>query len=267
VLSISTQELSAVDLGADGVVGWDDSASKLTYLAAADARTALDVDQAGTDNSTDVTLGASLTDVLGLSTQALSAVDAGAADAFVAWDDSEAKLTYFPKATALAALNVEDGADVTDATNVNSAGAVMEADYDANTILAATADNTPAALTVTEQTLVGRITAGNIAALSATQVRTLLNVEDGATADQTASEFKLDDLAAPDDNTDLNASTTAHGLAPKAVAPSAGNVAALGIANGETAFTNKVIFQGCTTIAVVDALPGTPDSTTLYFVY
>lgn len=77
-------------------------------------------------------------------------------------------------------LNVEDGADVTDATNVNSAGAVMESDYDANTVLAATSDNTPVTLTIGEQTLVGRITAGNIAALTPTQIRTLINVEDGA---------------------------------------------------------------------------------------
>ncbi len=85
---------------------------------------------------------------------------------------------------------IEAGADVTDATNVNAAGAVMESDYDAQTILAATTDNTPAALTVAEQTLVGRITAGNIAALTAAQIRTLLNVEDGATADQTAAEIQ-----------------------------------------------------------------------------
>jgi hypothetical protein len=36
--------------------------------------------------------------------------------------------------------------------------------------------------------LVGRITAGNITALSAAQTRTLLNVEDGATADMTGAE-------------------------------------------------------------------------------
>jgi len=84
-------------------------------------------------------------------------------------------------------LNIEDGADVTDSTNVDAAGAVMESDYNANTILAATADNTPSALTVTEQTLVGRITSGDIAALSATQVRTLLNVEDGADVTDTTN--------------------------------------------------------------------------------
>lgn len=76
--------------------------------------------------------------------------------------------------------NVEDGADVTDAANVDAAGAVMEVDFNAQTILAATSDDTPAALTVGEQTLVGRITAGNVAALTATQVRTLLNVQDGS---------------------------------------------------------------------------------------
>jgi hypothetical protein len=52
----------------------------------------------------------------------------------------------------------------------------METDYDAQTILAATADDTPAALTVAEQTLVGRITGGNVAALTATQIRTLLGL-------------------------------------------------------------------------------------------
>lgn len=68
--------------------------------------------------------------------------------------------------TARTILNVEDGADVTDATNVNAAGAVMESDYNAHTILYATTDNTPAALTVSEQTVVGRATGGNITALA-----------------------------------------------------------------------------------------------------
>ena len=54
--------------------------------------------------------------------------------------------------------------------------------YDAQSILAAVSDNTPVAVTVGEQTLVGRITGGNITALTATQVRTLINVADGATA-------------------------------------------------------------------------------------
>ena len=59
VLSLSTQELSAVDNGSDAVVGWDESAGALTYLSASDVRTAISVDVAGTDNSTDVTLAGS----------------------------------------------------------------------------------------------------------------------------------------------------------------------------------------------------------------
>ena len=78
---------------------------------------------------------------------------------------------------------IEAAADVTDATNVNAAGAVMEADYNANTILAATSSDTPVALTVAEQTLVGRITGGAIDSLTITQVKTLLvdRLEEDAT--------------------------------------------------------------------------------------
>lgn len=43
---------------------------------------------------------------------------------------------------------------------------VLHSLFDANTILAATTDNTPTALTVTEQTVVGRLTSGNIAAIA-----------------------------------------------------------------------------------------------------
>lgn len=63
---------------------------------------------------------------------------------------------------------------------INMAGAVMESDFDANTILKADADDTPIVLTVPEQTLVGRITGGIITALTPVQIRALINVEDGA---------------------------------------------------------------------------------------
>jgi hypothetical protein len=51
---------------------------------------------------------------------------------------------------------------------------VAKALFDAHTVLYATSDNTPAALSVTEQTVVGRITSGNIAALSVAQLQTLI---------------------------------------------------------------------------------------------
>lgn len=79
-------------------------------------------------------------------------------------------------------------------TAVGDSDAVSETLFDANTILKADADDTPAPLTVPEQTLVGRITAGVITALTATQIRTLLNVEDGATAGD--ADAIHDDVAA-----------------------------------------------------------------------
>ena len=53
---------------------------------------------------------------------------------------------------------------------------VKKSDYDANTILAATTDDTPIVVTITEQTLLGRITGGVITALSVSQIKTLLGL-------------------------------------------------------------------------------------------
>ncbi|MBN2437975.1 MAG: hypothetical protein JXL20_05170 [Deltaproteobacteria bacterium] len=53
-------------------------------------------------------------------------------------------------------------------------GSVQSATFDANTILAANADNTPAAVTIAEQQVVGRITGGNIKGLSIAEIRTLI---------------------------------------------------------------------------------------------
>lgn len=83
----------------------------------------------------------------------------------------------------------------------DGATGVLETAFDANTILAANVDNTPAALTIPEQTLVGRITGGNIDALTAAEIRTLLGVEANAAADQNASEVPFTpagDIAATD---------------------------------------------------------------------
>ena len=57
----------------------------------------------------------------------------------------------------------------------SEAGLVAKADYDANTILAATSDNTPAALTVAEQRIVGRITGGNIDDLDGGDLQAILD--------------------------------------------------------------------------------------------
>ena len=60
------------------------------------------------------------------------------------------------------------------------AGKVSASLYDANSILYATSDNTPVALTVGASTIVGRKSSGDIVALTATETRTILNVADGA---------------------------------------------------------------------------------------
>jgi hypothetical protein len=69
---------------------------------------------------------------------------------------------------------------------------VTKALYDAYSILAAVTDDTPVAVTVAQDTIVGRKTGGAIDDLSASEVRTILNVADGATANTKATGAELD---------------------------------------------------------------------------
>lgn len=57
---------------------------------------------------------------------------------------------------------------------------VQKSLFEANSILAAELDNDPQPLELAEDTIVGRITGGNVDALTPTEVRTMINVEDGA---------------------------------------------------------------------------------------
>ncbi len=68
-------------------------------------------------------------------------------------------------------------------------GYVLESLFDAQSILQATSDNTPVALTAGEQTIVGRVTGGNIVALTASQVYGILGTyaEFYQTAEQTSA--------------------------------------------------------------------------------
>jgi hypothetical protein len=74
----------------------------------------------------------------------------------------------------LAELNYTDG--VTSAIQTQLDAKIAKTLFDAYTILMATTDDTPVALTVAAQTLVGRITGGAIAALSIAQILTLLSI-------------------------------------------------------------------------------------------
>lgn len=68
--------------------------------------------------------------------------------------------------------------------------------FDANTVLAATADNTPTPLTINEQTFVGRKTGGNIAALSPAEAMNILWVTAPPTMTSTGTAGQI----AKDDN-------------------------------------------------------------------
>jgi hypothetical protein len=128
-----------------------------------------------------------------------------------------------------------------------------------------------------KETGIGTVGAGTLArtTLIASSTGALLNLPAGThyvgvTANSASfSSAAIDTLAAATDITTLNVSTTAHGLAPKAVAPASGALNVLGIANGETTVSNKTIFEGLLKVVILpratyDALgPGRP-GTTLY---
>ena len=86
---------------------------------------------------------------------------------------------------------IEANADVTDADNVNSSGAVMESDYTPafSLLVQQSGTGSPGSLSVATGTIVGRTTSGGseIDDLSPTQVRLLLNVEDGADVTDTTN--------------------------------------------------------------------------------
>lgn len=102
---------------------YDNSGTPALYsgITAAEVRTLIGVDASGTDNSTAVTLNASVTDILSLSTQEINGVDAGSADAVIGWDDSAGKLTYLSAADVRTAISV-DAAGTDNSTDVTLAG-------------------------------------------------------------------------------------------------------------------------------------------------
>lgn len=102
-------------------------------------------------------------------------------------DANNADLTKLHEVTATSTqLNF---VDVSSSIQTQLNARVTKASYDANTILKADTSGSPSSLTVGENTIVGRIEGGNIAALSASDVRTIINVENGATGDMDGSEI------------------------------------------------------------------------------
>ena len=114
------------------------------------AGTGININSTGADSGTgDVTINATAS---ATSLNGLSDVDTAGAntDDALVFDGAIGDGTWVPKPAVLAAL------------------------FNANTLLKADVDNTPEALAVGEQTLVGRITGGEVTALTPAQVRTLV---------------------------------------------------------------------------------------------
>lgn len=74
-------------------------------------------------------------------------------------------------------------------TSDAGSGSVLAADFNAQTILVAVADDTPLPLTVPASSFVGRGASGDIDALSVGQVLTTLGIDAAAADDQTAAEI------------------------------------------------------------------------------
>jgi hypothetical protein len=78
------------------------------------------------------------------------------------------------KASTLAFLNVEDGADVTDATNVNAAGAVMESDFSNDTMIYKNAAGAISFLDISTSDRIIADVGGTFKAATPAEIRTML---------------------------------------------------------------------------------------------
>jgi hypothetical protein len=113
----------------------------------------------------------------------------------VVWDSTTGKLIKSHASGALGtAAFTAASAYATAAQGATADGAVPKSLYDANTILYATIDNTPAALTVGPSTIVGRKASGDIVALTPAEIMNIIWVAAPAskTATGTAGQFAKD---------------------------------------------------------------------------
>lgn len=114
------------------------------------------------DSDTSVGLGS----ILGKGSLSLGDGSGNQAYLVHAGDDVLSTIGKFQQGTA--------ASESTDLVRLNEA--VLKSLFDAHTILAATSDNTPAALTVGASTVVGRAASGGIVALTPAQLRTIIDL-------------------------------------------------------------------------------------------
>lgn len=94
----------------------------------------------------------------------------------------------------IVANNIASGASVSGSNTGDQdlSGYVAKSTYDAHTILQATTDNTPVAITIGEQTVVGRATGGNITALSIDSDLSSVSANDDTIPSAKATKSALD---------------------------------------------------------------------------
>ena len=155
----------------------------------------LGVDAAGTDNSTDVTLDNGAYDYITLSGQELTLgqVDASTdISNLTTTNVSEGTNQYFTNARVKTRLTVENvvSGSASEVKSFLSIAASDVSDFDTevsnNTDVAANTAKTG----YTDALVKTKLTADDVVSGSASQVRTFLNVENGATADQTNAEIE-----------------------------------------------------------------------------
>jgi len=110
-------------------------------------------------------------------------------------DDTSTTNKFTTAADISKLAGIEANADVTDSTNVNAAGAVMNSDYSSHSILVQqSGSGSPTSLQISNNTLVGRLSGGgsNINDLSVSDVKGLLNFTT-PTDVQTIADAKVSD--------------------------------------------------------------------------
>jgi hypothetical protein len=193
IFSLASQELGADDAGSDKIVFWDDSEGKLTYLSAGTGLTisGTTISSTGGSGATNLSFTRTSTTVTVESDTGTDAVLPGATttDAGVMVAADKTKLD-----------GIAAGAEV----NVNADWTSSSGD---SQILNKPTLGGAALLNV--GTTTGTVAAGDDARLSDARTPTAhaSTHQSGGT-----DAIKLDDLATPDDNTDLNATTDRHGL-------------------------------------------------------
>jgi hypothetical protein len=164
----------------------------------AQARTNLGVDAAGTDNSTDVTLAGSY-DYLTISGQVITRnqIDASTDISNLNTTNvSEGSNLYYTDARVKTKLTAEgvisSSAQITiTESQISDLDHYTDSDFDARLATKSTTNLSEGTnLYYTDTRVKTKLTAEDVVSGSATQVRSFLNVENGATADQTGAEIK-----------------------------------------------------------------------------